>query len=134
MWGETHDFTSRCSYCKHFNPPTPCGVRLRTYSPLTTEPNFNPPTPCGVRLIPKMWKTIAHNHFNPPTPCGVRPSAIDTIVSQLEFQSTHPVWGETRVGSQADAAQKFQSTHPVWGETAKNIHSHMFSVSIISCS
>ena len=36
----------------------------------------------------------------------------------LKFQSTHPVWGATRLGNRKTADMLlFQSTHPVWGAT-----------------
>ena len=58
----------------HFNPRTPCGVRLSS-SALTAAAviDFNPRTPCGVRLLQKIGGLPAH-HFNPRTPCGVRRS------------------------------------------------------------
>ena len=34
-----------------------------------------------------------------------------------QFQSTRPVWGETRVENAQGFPGKFQSTRPVWGET-----------------
>ena len=34
----------------HFNPRTPCGVRLSAASYLSKFHHFNPRTPCGVRL------------------------------------------------------------------------------------
>ena len=43
----------RCRYCArppHFNPRTPCGVRLWNQFWSTMTADFNPRTPCGVRL------------------------------------------------------------------------------------
>ena len=33
------------------------------------------------------------------------------------FQSTHPVWGGTKLASMMAYDTVFQSTHPVWGGT-----------------
>ena len=35
------------------------------------------------------------------------------------FQSTHPVWGGTAIGTGVVTILVFQSTHPVWGGTAR---------------
>ena len=78
----------------HFNPRTPCGVRLDPARISCFCANFNPRTPCGVR---PHQSTTAHKmgDFNPRTPCGVRREthAIDCKV--CEFQSTYPVRGAT---------------------------------------
>ena len=56
--------------------------------------DFNPLTPCGVR--PKRSRAaIQHHDFNPLTPCGVRQLAVLDGIRQIQFQSTHPMRGET---------------------------------------
>ena len=59
-------------------------------------------------------------HFNPRTPCGVRPGLSVADALALQFQSTHPVWGATKLISKASNKVKFQSTHPVWGATQQS--------------
>ena len=101
----------------HFNPRTPCEVRLPTANNGSSSLNFNPRTPCEVRppqtidlitltpisihapharcdyCLPCMNSWLGH--FNPRTPCEVR--QIDTWDSNIysEFQSTHPMRGAT---------------------------------------
>ena len=80
-------------------------------------------------------------HFNPRTPCGVRPSislsmanassisihaplagcdatSVSSVVTRVEFQSTHPLRGATRRSGQDYLQMPFQSTHPLRGATA----------------
>ena len=58
--------------------------------------DFNPRTPCGVRQ--KAPRDSAHGqNFNPRTPCGVRLLLHQIFKWHVQFQSTHPVWGATRV-------------------------------------
>ena len=101
----------------HFNPRTPCGVRLAPAAQLhgligfqSTHPlrgattpyghsaytsrNFNPRTPCGVRR-PPCRSSRRPAHFNPRTPCGVRRDGQPFTVGRIEFQSTHPLRGAT---------------------------------------
>ena len=86
------------------------------------------------------YRCCSHWHFNPLTPCGVGPGAItltrgrSTIsihppragwdmlqLSNLRlwerFQSTHPMWGGTRLYCTFCRFLPFQSTHPMWGGT-----------------
>ena len=102
---------------RNFNPRTPCGVRpshnelihlvvqISIHAPrvgcdshgLVPMPrcsDFNPRTPCGVRLRGRNSPVLVRN-FNPRTPCGVRPFIANEVLSLVEFQSTHPVWGAT---------------------------------------
>ncbi len=39
----------------------------------------------------------------------------------IKFQSTHPVWGATLIAITRIAKRLFQSTHPVWGATAQGL-------------
>ena len=78
----------------YFDPRTPCGVRLKPFSPkqrrlifrsthpvrgATTEEcallfhpaHFDPRTPCGVRRL-LLTHALLEYHFDPRTPCGVR--------------------------------------------------------------
>ena len=42
---------------------------------------------------------------------------MDSYGFEMEFQSTHPVWGGTGNKGRFLRVQPFQSTHPVWGGT-----------------
>ena len=39
---------------------------------------------------------------------------------ELLFQSTHPVWGGTKILGDDSIIEAFQSTHPVWGGTTQS--------------
>ena len=103
----------------HFNPRTPCGVRLKRGGFVGLLCLFQSTHPVwGATHLGKS-KTRTAENFNPRTPCGVRQCAGFVVgCSQLKFQSTHPVWGATftRV-HQSGWPAIFQSTHPVWGAT-----------------
>ena len=125
-----------------FNPRTPCGVRPRQGGGRGTRPrfqsthpvwgatvrwlqehvhgrHFNPRTPCGVRPLCLQVSRRSRN-FNPRTPCGVRlAKGNEVLFVQVQFQSTHPVWGATMYCDATFAVWAFQSTHPVWGATSK---------------
>ena len=58
--------------------------------------DFNPLTPCGVRLV-LICSDSLNNNFNPLTPCGVRLNDNEALTVINRFQSTHPVWGETKL-------------------------------------
>ena len=124
----------------HFNPRTPCGVRLSAYA---STPN------------PEKFQST-HPVWGATTPLRTKPLVV------MVFQSTHPVWGATRHRSPTHAyhlisihaprvgcdpmcptwthprrnfnprtpcgvrhlgeaiarkINEFQSTHPVWGAT-----------------
>ena len=66
---------------------TACG----TYS---SRRNFNPRTPCGVR--PRSFSFLSSSsNFNPRTPCGVRRFLRACVMMHDKFQSTHPLRGAT---------------------------------------
>ena len=63
----------RLSMFQNFNPRTPCGVRQNSQSSNgRCRANFNPRTPCGVRLQKSQKALREYCNFNPRTPCGVR--------------------------------------------------------------
>ena len=124
----------------HFNPRTPCGVRLTTFPATTTgkafqsthplrgatggnardttgQDHFNPRTPCGVR---RYISIIAYlfRYFNPRTPCGVRLDRAGRGCKPRGFQSTHPLRGATRLSPRCHRYVQFQSTHPLRGATS----------------
>ena len=79
----------------HFNPRTPCGVRLRI-SELTQRmldiSIHAPLAGCDPKIIERR-PTMPD--FNPRTPCGVRPLSSTTLRTAGSFQSTHPLRGAT---------------------------------------
>ena len=59
--------------------------------------HFNPRTPCGVRLGLYVTVSRSGSYFNPRTPCGVRHEVIFNKPRNKDtFQSTHPVRGATQ--------------------------------------
>ncbi len=88
VWGGTIASTVGASSSRYFNPPTPCGVGLRSVYSCSIHPDFDPPTPCGVgRAFPLRVSTL------------------------FQFQSTHPVWGGTGVLAVFASAVRI-SIHP----------------------
>jgi len=87
MRGATRCGRQRAASNTHFNPRTPCGVRLLQHLLRSLKVwDFNPRTPCGVRR--KMKRGFGGKlDFNPRTPCGVRPlnnfSVINCIVISI---------------------------------------------------
>ena len=81
--------------------------------------HFNPRTPCGVRLGLYVTVSRSGSYFNPRTPCGVRHEVIFNKPRNKDtFQSTHPVRGATTIREAiAGDPMVFQSTHPVRGAT-----------------
>ena len=101
----------------HFNPRTPCGVRLfadvaaaRAYAFQSTHP-LRGATPfpgdgCKYKAISihaplagcdrqGMRQRAERNDFNPRTPCGVRLYRSLCVFNKTGFQSTHPLRGAT---------------------------------------
>ena len=105
------------SSMRHFNPRTPCGVRLpprgggeRRKKFQSTHP-LRGATDCGARMddnesisihaplagcdYPPEGAASAEKNFNPRTPCGVRRIAARGWTITKVFQSTHPLRGAT---------------------------------------
>ena len=81
-----------------FNPCSPCGERLCIGGVcICVLPGFNPRSPCGERP-PSTTRSIVSSGFNPRSPCGERlgDEYLYPLV-ELEFQSTLPVRGATRL-------------------------------------
>ena len=57
----------------HFNPRTPCGVRLAAYSGNPLFPLFQSTHPMRGATPARKELAPQNTHFNPRTPCGVRP-------------------------------------------------------------
>ena len=85
---------NRCTR-KHFNPRTPCGVRLYQLPLLPSYDDFNPRTPCGVRqhLLGRQLRPGIISIHAPHAGCDVLESALRITFSL--FQSTHPMRGAT---------------------------------------
>ena len=125
----------------NFNPLSPCGKRLIFIFPRAPGlKHFNPLSPCGKRpnfhnssLIdimisihsPRVGRDLAGPmfyrcflYFNPLSPCGKRRGWKYDRSRTCKFQSTLPVWEETRVDKSSFLCHfQFQSTLPVWEET-----------------
>ena len=81
------------------------------------EIHFNPRTPCGVRLSSCPSKE-ARKYFNPRTPCGVRLSGIASTCSLIQISIHAPLAGCDLARSPPSPSEPFQSTHPLRGATA----------------
>ena len=123
----------------NFNPRTPCGVRLAAnvvelarFRFQSTHPVWGATGHDAARPLrrhisihaPRVgcdtWHPTtpeAGTNFNPRTPCGVRLAGKWGNGTDRKFQSTHPVWGATKLTDGSTVDQQFQSTHPVWGAT-----------------
>ena len=77
---------------EHFNPRTPCGVRLAAVRSELEQANFNPRTPCGVRPHLLLFPSSCCN-FNPRTPCGVRRGSTDQALQVIEISIHAPLAG-----------------------------------------
>ena len=95
----------------HFNPRTPCGVRLlwRGKSMLTLSISIHAPLAgCDHHFS---GYVLFFLYFNPRTPCGVRLCAKLHLRLPCLFQSTHPLRGATSLCSGNPAASLFISIH-----------------------
>ena len=95
VWGATRPVPYVVQGVHHFNPRTPCGVRLTRWLQVRCTQIFQSTHP--------VWG-------------ATRSASFKDAVRSL-FQSTHPVWGATTVVAALVNWWKFQSTHPVWGAT-----------------
>ena len=104
----------------HFNPRTPCGVRLHAkHAEHTTSSYFNPRTPCGVRRRAYVAQRIGSFISIHAPRAGCDKATLQRSCADAAFQSTHPVRGATKFAEFKRQMQgKFQSTHPVRGATA----------------
>ena len=133
-------YTAFCAPC-HFNPRTPCGVRLIKYIDSDRSDGISIHAPLAGCDFLSSKLMFANEHFNPRTPCGVRLISGVAPVSPVTFQSTHPLRGATvqlgvqraerRISIHAPLAGcdcrpsrgsrhglTFQSTHPLRGATS----------------
>ena len=84
---------------EHFNPRTPCGVRLAILSSFTLPDDISIHAPLA--------------GCDPPYGYG--------IVRLNKFQSTHPLRGATPESTPPPIDKAFQSTHPLRGATSIRI-------------
>ena len=102
---------------RDFNPLRPCGRRPWSpdgcgcfgYISIHSARVGGDPRPTRIGLM--------IDNFNPLRPCGRRRCLVLQIPYQRGFQSTPPVWAETRMANIVWQPQPFQSTPPVWAET-----------------
>ena len=80
---------------KHFNPRTPCGVRLMERRRLGFRISISIHAPLAGCDAGGCKGRSARGHFNPRTPCGVRPWLNSWPTYTAQFQSTHPLRGAT---------------------------------------
>ena len=107
--------------CVHFNPRTPCGVRLVTSHDVFDVAAISIHAPLAGCDAQHDGRDDAHDHFNPRTPCGVRRERAVEKVARGKFQSTHPLRGATTTNSKNAHERQFQSTHPLRGATQPNV-------------
>ena len=125
----------------HFNPRTPCGVRLfgaplrrGSHSFQSTHPlrgataagkragelrrDFNPRTPCGVRQHGAgVARPVCAISIHAPL-AGCDMQGAFAMQKYIKFQSPHPLRGATSSFLiQSTKPVKFQSTHPLRGAT-----------------
>ena len=94
--GATRTVCANLIHTHHFNPRTPCGVRLqRVLDDRYVKQNFNPRTPCGVRpyIRAKLYKRQPISIHAPRAGCDLEASR--KLAAKKLFQSTHPVRGAT---------------------------------------
>ena len=97
VWGATLKRFALSSITSLFQSTHPVwGATSRRALSYLQRHYFNPRTPYGVRRFTIKIIAISQN-FNPRTPYGVRLLRIKIIACHKAFQSTHPVWGATRV-------------------------------------
>ena len=113
-------FQSRTSLLLLFQSTHPMrGAILNAREGTVPLLHFNPRTPCGVRLT-AAGKHRVQNGISihaPHAGCDTRPALM--ILSFSRFQSTHPMRGATwHTASARSYPYRFQSTHPMRGATA----------------
>ena len=97
----------------HFNPRTPCGVRLRSGIPAIASGTFQSTHPVRGATRTQSVRRCCKCNFNPRTPCGVRRCrSRPTRRSRRTFQSTHPVRGATRSRAEDQAGQEISIHAP----------------------
>ena len=79
----------------HFNPRTPCGVRLQRRLPGIVARIFQSTHPLRGATPVGRVRHSKGRYFNPRTPCGVRRGNGNGFGNRGGFQSTHPLRGAT---------------------------------------
>ena len=79
----------------HFNPRTPCGVRLILLRERCGLILFQSTHPVRGATYMLRSRSLWLAYFNPRTPCGVRLYLPSRTACASRFQSTHPVRGAT---------------------------------------
>ena len=99
----------------HFNPRTPCGVRLRQRLPGRSAARFQSTHPLRGATPDARAQLLRLQHFNPRTPCGVRPWTRSSSGASGEFQSTHPLRGATCLAKLKDKTDEISIHAPLAG-------------------
>ena len=94
--GRDYDVVIIRSHITRFNPRAPCGARPPAPCLHRIPNGFNPRAPCGARHSDER-PASSSTRFNPRAPCGARLRLIDKSTCSVEFQSTRPVRGATRL-------------------------------------
>ena len=104
----------------HFNPRTPCGVRLRQRLPGRSAARFQSTHPLrGATPADLVERGLAVISIHAPL-AGCDLSAARPALAESKFQSTHPLRGATAIASgRSCSLRAFQSTHPLRGATSR---------------
>ena len=97
LWGATRPWTRRCRAHRHFNPRTPCGVRLLLGLDGRSRHRFQSTRPMR----------------------GATSGSSAYCVQSCAFQSTRPMRGATEYIAELRKLPPFQSTHPLRGATER---------------
>ena len=89
---------------------------------LTAHPNsvFNPLAPCGARRAAERNQLERFWLFNPLAPCGARRCCWGWLRTEVCFQSTRPLRGETNLIAVHLSAHKFSIHSPLAGRDCKD--------------
>ena len=118
---------------RHFNPRTPCGVRLRRETLKGGPHHISIHAPRAGCDTTRQTKKEGAEYFNPRTPCGVRLRRELRCSSQWRISIHAPRAGcDYEAAKAANFNAPFQSTHPVRGATinmaqAKTTNSENFN-------
>ena len=143
VWGETGQCREMAEQLVRFQSTRPVwGETRATAASKAAAANFNPLAPCGARRCARRRRdSRAAISIHSPR-VGRDGNTARSRIFTITFQSTRPVWGETRqlitvckachisihsprVGRDTDISERqaqryiFQSTRPVWGETRR---------------
>ena len=116
----------------NFNPLRPCGRRQEVgMVNAQRKAHFNPLRPCGRRPGTRCGSEPIILYFNPLRPCGRRLFSHGLPSATQEFQSTPPVWAETRaVITKSMPVVDFNPLRPCGRRQQKKPFFRLLSISI----